>query len=75
MAKWSVEFKNHLQHKFAHVIKELTRNFEVEFKTSFCKSREMQILELMIGKSLSAGVTVMKYLHVPYIQTASYPAK
>ena len=28
---------------------------------------EMQILELMIGKSLSAGVTVMKYLHVPYI--------
>ena len=75
MTKWSVDFQNHLQH--AHVIKELTRNFEVEFKTSLCKKRiwEMQIVINDLQIFLWWRAKVMKYLHVPCVQDAPYPAR
>ena len=75
MREWSVDFQNHLQHKFAHVIKELTCNFEVEFKTSFCKMRNAVIGIDDLQISLCRGEGYEIFACTLYIQTASYPAK
>ena len=58
-------------------MEELTCNFEVEFKTSLCKKRiwEMQIEINDLQIFLWWRAKVMKYLHVPCVQDASYPAR
>ena len=56
------------------MIKELTRNFEVEFKTSFCKMRnaDFGIDDWQISLCRGDGYEI--FACTLYIQTASYPA-
>ena len=57
------------------MIKELTRNFEVEFKTSFCKMRntDFGIDDWQISLCRGDGYEI--FACTLYIQTASYTAR